>query len=173
MFRKTLTVIWMLPMVFLWVEKSCPESWNEMRLSLTTPSWTLLRFCLCFLSMLALSVSAAVLLAARPLISLITPDAELTALAVPMLRWQVAGCVFGGIVMLLTCLFQASGKALPAMILSLSRQGVVFIAVLLIAVKTIGYEGILVSQFIADILSAALALGLYISIYRYTGDKAA
>ena len=133
----------------------------------------LLHFCLCFLSMLALSVSAAVLLAARPLISLITPDAELTALAVPMLRWQVAGCVFGGIVMLLTCLFQASGKALPAMILSLSRQGVVFIAVLLIAVKTIGYEGILVSQFIADILSAALALGLYISIYRYTGDKAA
>ena len=133
----------------------------------------LLRFCLCFLSMLALSVSAAVLLAARPLISLITPDAELKALAVPMLRWQVAGCVFGGIVMLLTCLFQASGKALPAMILSLSRQGVVFIIVLLIAVKLAGYNGILASQFIADILSAALALGLYISIYRYTGDKAA
>ena len=133
----------------------------------------LLRFCLSFLSILALSVSAVVILAAGPLISLITPDAELTELAVPMLRWQVAGCVFGGIVMLLTCLFQASGKALPAMILSLSRQGIVFIIVLLIAVKLAGYNGILASQFIADILSAALALGLYISIYRYTGDKAA
>ena len=133
----------------------------------------LLRFCLSFLSILSLSVSAVVILAAGPLISLITPDAALTELAVPMLRWQVAGCVFGGIVMLLTCLFQASGKALPAMILSLSRQGVVFIIVLLIAVKLAGYNGILASQFIADILSAALALGLYISIYRYTGDKAA
>ena len=133
----------------------------------------LLRFCLSFLSILALSVSAMVILAAGPLISLITPDAALTELAVPMLRWQVAGCVFGGIVMLLTCLFQASGKALPAMILSLSRQGIVFIIVLLIAVKLAGYNGILASQFIADILSAALALGLYISIYRYTGDKAA
>ena len=133
----------------------------------------LLRFCLSFLSILALSVSAVVILAAGPLISLITPDAALTELAVPMLRWQVAGCVFGGIVMLLTCLFQASGKALPAMILSLSRQGIVFIIVLLIAVKLAGYNGILASQFIADILSAALALGLYISIYRYTGDTAA
>lgn len=132
----------------------------------------LLRFCLSFLSILALSVSAVVILAAGPLISLITPDAELTELAVPMLRWQVAGCVFGGIVMLLTCLFQASGKALPAMILSLSRQGIVFIIVLLIAVKLAGYNGILASQFIADILSAALALGLYAALYRTNTGQA-
>lgn len=132
----------------------------------------LLRFCLSFLSILALSVSAVVILAAGPLISLITPDAELTELAVPMLRWQVVGCVFGGIVMLLTCLFQASGKALPAMILSLSRQGIVFIIVLLIAVKLAGYNGILASQFIADILSAALALGLYAALYRTNTGQA-
>ena len=121
----------------------------------------LLRFCLVFLSLLALSVSAAVILAAGPLISLITPDAGLKELAVPMLRWQTAGCVFGGIVMLLTCLFQASGKALPAMILSLSRQGILFVLVLLAAVRIAGYRGILASQFAADLLSAALALALY------------
>ena len=121
----------------------------------------LLRFCLTFLCLLSLSVSTAVILAARPLISLITPDAALTELAVPMLRWQTAGCVFGGIVMLLTCLFQASGKALPALILSLSRQGVVLILVLLIAVRIAGYRGILLSQFAADVLSAGLALALY------------
>ncbi len=63
--------------------------------------------------------------------------------------------------MLLTCLFQASGKALPAMILSLSRQGIVFALVLLAAVRIAGYQGILVSQFAADILSAVLALTLY------------
>ena len=91
----------------------------------------LIRFCLSFLCILALAVSAAVILAAKPLISLITPDAALAETAVPMLRWQTAGCVFGGMVMLLTCLFQASGKALPAMALSLSRQGIIFILVLL------------------------------------------
>ena len=63
--------------------------------------------------------------------------------------------------MLLTCLFQASGKALPAMILSLSRQGILFVLVLLAAVRIAGYRGILASQFAADLLSAALALALY------------
>ena len=121
----------------------------------------LLRFCLCFISALALAAGALVILAAGPLISLITPDAALTETAVPMLRWQTAGCVFAGIVLLMTCLFQASGKALPAMILSLSRQGILFVVVLLIAVSVAGYQGILVSQFITDVLSAGLALFLF------------
>ena len=121
----------------------------------------LLRFCLCFVSGLALVMTIAVVIAAKPLVSVITPDAALVADGVPMLRWQVAGSAFGGIVMLLTCLFQASGKAAPAMALSLSRQGILFILVLLAAVRIAGYQGILVSQCAADILSAALALVLY------------
>ena len=126
----------------------------------------LLRFCLSFLCILALAVSAAVILAARPLISLITPDTALAETAVPMLRWQTAGCVFGGVVMLLTCLFQASGKALPAMALSLSRQGIIFMLVLLAAVRIAGYRGILVSQFAADVISAGFALTLYAALYK-------
>ena len=129
----------------------------------------LLRFCLCFVSGLALVMTAAVVIAAKPLVSVITPDASLVADSVPMLRWQVAGSAFGGIVMLLTCLFQASGKAAPAMALSLSRQGILFIAVLLIAVAIFGYQGILVSQCAADVLSAALALGLYRLCFRKQG----
>ena len=78
-----------------------------------------------------------------------------------MLRWQVAGSMFAGVVMLITCMCQASGKALPALILSLSRQGVVFLVVLLLAVRIAGYSGILASQCAADLLSAALALALY------------
>ena len=126
----------------------------------------LIRFCLSFLCILALAVSAAVILAAKPLISLITPDAALAETAVPMLRWQTAGCVFGGMVMLLTCLFQASGEALPAMALSLSRQGIIFILVLLTAVRIAGYQGILVSQFAADVLSAGIALVLYTVLHK-------
>ena len=126
----------------------------------------LIRFCLSFLCILALAVSAAVILAAKPLISLITPDTALAETAVPMLRWQTAGCVFGGMVMLLTCLFQASGEALPAMALSLSRQGIIFILVLLAAVRIAGYQGILISQFAADVLSAGYALALYTILHK-------
>ncbi len=68
--------------------------------------------------------------------------------------------------MLLTCLFQASGKALPAMALSLSRQGIIFMLVLLAAVRIAGYRGILVSQFAADVISAGFALTLYVALYK-------
>lgn len=118
----------------------------------------LLRFCLLFLCLLSLSMTALVILAAAPLFRLITPDAGLAAAGVPMLRWQVAGSVFAGIVMLVTCLCQASGKALPALFLSLSRQGIIFLVVLLALTALFGYQGILASQCSADLLSALLAL---------------
>ena len=120
----------------------------------------LLRFCLLFLGGFSFAMTAVVILAAQPLLRLITPDTGLVAIGVPMLRWNVAGSVFAGIVMLSTCLCQASGKAVPALILSLSRQGFVFLAVLLFASALFGYPGILASQAAADFLSAVLAVGI-------------
>ena len=45
--------------------------------------------------------------------------------------------------------------------MSLSRQGLLFIAVFLIATAIGQYDGFLTAQLIADALSAALALFLY------------
>ena len=117
----------------------------------------LLRFCLTFLGALSLTMTLLVCFAAQPLLRLITPDEALVRMGVPMLRWQTAGSVFAGVVMLTTCLCQASGRALPALALSLSRQGIIFVGVLLIASRFFGYQGILASQCTADALSAALA----------------
>ena len=130
----------------------------------------LFRFCLLFLGVLSLVMTALVFLAAKPLLGLITPDAGLVAAGVPMLRWNVAGSLFAGIVMLTTCLCQASGKALPALILSLSRQGIVFLAVLLAAAAIFGYQGILASQCAADFLSAVLAACLLRGIF-FSADR--
>ena len=124
----------------------------------------LLRFCLTFLCVLSGVLTVLVWLAAEPLLRLITPDADLIAASVPMLRWQVAGSMFAGVVMLSTCLCQASGKALPALVLSLSRQGVVFLLVLLLASAFFGYRGILAAQCAADILSTLLALFILRSV---------
>ena len=123
---------------------------------------SLLRFCLRFLTGLSLIMTVLVMLGAGPLLGLITPDLQLIADGIPMLRWQVAGSVFAGIVMLSTCLCQASGKAIPALILSLSRQGILFAIVLLTAAAVAGYSGILASQCISDILSAMVAAGLFV-----------
>ena len=126
----------------------------------------LLRFCLLFLGALSLAMTGLVFLLSESLLRVITPDGNLVAAGVPMLRWQVAGSVFAGVVMLSTCVCQASGKALPALALSLSRQGVVFFAVLLIASALFGYKGILASQCAADLLSAALAACILLSFRR-------
>lgn len=127
----------------------------------------LLRFCLRFLCTLALGVSAVLFLFAPQLVRLFIDSGSIVTDGALMLRWQAAGSPFAAVVLLLTCLFQASGRALPALLLSLSRQGVVFIAVLAVAVLIAQYPGFLASQLIADLISAALALLLY----RYSFGK--
>ena len=56
--------------------------------------------------------------------------------------------------------FQATGKIVPSFLLSISRQGVVFLLALVVCVHLFQYQGVLMAQAVADILSAALALGL-------------
>ncbi len=121
----------------------------------------LLRFCTLFLCGLALAESLAVFLLAAPLMRAFIADAEIVADGAVMLRWQIPGMVFTAVVLLYTCLFQASGKALQALMMSLSRQGVLFVIVFLICTAIAGYQGFLISQLAADALSAALALILY------------
>ena len=62
--------------------------------------------------------------------------------------------------MLLTVLFQATGKVGPSFVLSISRQGVVFVAALLVCVKFFAYNGVLMGQAVADVVSSLIAMGL-------------
>ena len=57
---------------------------------------------------------------------------------------------------------QASGAALPALIVNVSRQGLIFIPVMLILEPAIGSDGIVMSQPAADILSLLLVIFFYI-----------
>lgn len=122
----------------------------------------LLRFCLLFLCGLSLALTAFLCLDATPLMRLFVQDSALVATGAEMLRWQAATAVFAGIVLLLTVLFQATGKIVPAFLLSISRQGIVFIVVLVVCVRLFAYNGVIMAQAVADVLSAILALGLLI-----------
>lgn len=120
----------------------------------------LIRFCLCFMTALALLLTALVYLNATGWMKIFVEDAGIIATGAEMLRWQACTAAFACVVMLLTVLFQATGKIVPAFVLSLSRQGVVFLVVLVVCVKLFQYQGVLMAQAVADVLSAALALGL-------------
>lgn len=68
--------------------------------------------------------------------------------------------------------FQALGKSIPSLVLSLSRQGIAFVPTILIGTKLFGINGIIWAQPIADIVSVALATVMYIYIYRKMKRKA-
>ena len=126
----------------------------------------LLSFVLKFLCALALVMSAAMILLAPAAIRLFLQDEALVRTGVLMLRLQVVGMVLMAVVLFTTIIFQATGKTLPAMVLSLSRQGVVFLVVLLAATYLAGYHGILMTQVISDLISAGIALGLLLHLKR-------
>lgn len=120
----------------------------------------LLRFCTLFLCGLALAESLPVFLLAPRLLRVFMDAPGIIADGTVMLRWLIAGMPLCAVVLLFTCLFQATGKPLRALAMSLSRQGLIFIAVFFLATRIAGYSGFLVSQLLADAVSAALALAL-------------
>ncbi|MDO5424559.1 MAG: MATE family efflux transporter [Eubacteriales bacterium] len=131
---------------------------NDLRLK------KILRFCYGFECGIAL-VLAVILSAAAPgLVGMFMQDSEMIATGVPMLRMQQVGMVFVAIVLVTTCTFQSAGKAGGAFLLSVSRQGVIFAAVLLIASKVLGYTGVLLAQAVSDFLTAILAVGLFYTL---------
>lgn len=118
----------------------------------------LVRFCICFLSIFSLVLTAILCLFAAPLMSVFLKDAAMIAAGAEMLRWQAVSTVFAGIVLLLTVLFQSTGKVAPSFVLSISRQGVVFVAALPVCVKLFAYNGVLMGQAVADVVSAIIAV---------------
>ena len=130
----------------------------------------LVRFCLGFMVALSLAMTAALCLFASPLMGAFVQDAAMIATGAEMIRWQAISTVFAGIVLLLTVLFQAVGRVVPSFVLSISRQGVVFVAVLLVCVRLFGYNGVLMGQAAADVVSALIAL-ILLAVSNPMGPK--
>lgn len=129
----------------------------------------LLHFCIRFISLVALVLSAAVFAGAGPLLRCFMNNDAIVASGTVMLRCQVATMICVGFVLLMTIVFQSMGKAGASFLLSISRQGVLFVAVLLVGYRLAGYSGILLAQAGADLLTLALALFLFVRVLRRNG----
>lgn len=97
---------------------------------------------------------------APSLIRLFMNDTVIVEAGTLILRRMLLGLPFAGIFLVCSTLFMSAGKSLPTLIMSLSRQGIVFAAVLFILSRTLGYTGVITAQPVADILSAALGVVL-------------
>lgn len=122
---------------------------------------SILRFYYAFECGAAVVLASVLSLAAPVMIRMFMQNDAIVSVGIPMLRLQQAGMVFMAIVLVTTCTFQSTGKALGAFLLSVSRQGAIFAVVLLVTSGLFGYYGVLVSQAVSDTLTAVLAVCLY------------
>lgn len=121
----------------------------------------LMMFCLKFISTTALALTAVIYIFAPQLMRIFMDNASIIADGTIMLRLQVISMVCVGITLLLTIMFQSTGKMVGSFILSISRQGILFIIILFVAYNILGYSGVIASQAISDVLTAIIAVVLY------------
>ena len=121
----------------------------------------LLRFCFSFISIIAAALTAIIFVAAPFLMKCFMDNESIINDGTAMLRWQVITMVLVGVILLMTIIFQSMGKVAGSFILSVSRQGIVFLITLVIAYRTLGYMGIILSQAVADLLTAIIAILLF------------
>lgn len=117
----------------------------------------LFRFCITFISTSTVALSLFVYVAAPWLLGFFLDDPRLIATGTTMLHLQIISAVFIGFVLLSNIVIQSAGKIAASFVLSVSRQGIIFLPVILIAANTAGYYGILISQAIADVITAGIS----------------
>ena len=109
------------------------------------------------------------LLFGREILSvIITNPEDIAALdaGTKILRAFALGAPFIGVQMTMMVTFQASGKAVRAMLLSLGRQCLLYIPLLFTLNALFGFDGYIFAQPIADVLAMVAALLMSISFIR-------
>jgi len=103
------------------------------------------------------------------LLSIFTSDPELLSLGSYALRIMIIMFPLIGIQFIASVFFQAIGKALPALILSLLREVMIFIPLLLVLSGYFGLDGVWVTRPISDLLAFIITITMIIRELRKQG----
>ena len=118
----------------------------------------ILKFIYTFEISLALACAFIMTIFAPNLISIFMDDATVVATGTQILRHQLLGIAFSAIILISTCVFQATGNGKATMATTLSRQGLLFIPILFLFSHLWGFQGILFAQPLTDLLTALLVI---------------
>ena len=115
---------------------------------------------------LACFFTLAFILFGRNFVMAFTDDPAVIEAGTKILHAFCWGAPFIGLQMTLMTTFQASGKALRAMLISLGRQCILYIPLLFILNGSFGFNGYIYAQPTADVLTAIVAVLLSISFLK-------
>ncbi len=109
-----------------------------------------------YAAVLATFIFILILVFAKPIVSVFTKDADVIAETPDALRWVFAATPIIALQLIGAAYFQAAGKAIPALLLTLTKQGFFLIPLVLILPNYFGIFGVWVAFPIADILSTLI-----------------
>ena len=108
----------------------------------------------------------------RQIMMIFKAEPEVVDVAVQAFRYFAITMPFIGYAITINVLFQAMGRAIPAALLSLSRQGIFFFPIIFIFPKAFGLTGVLLTQPMADVLTVILTTFLGIKVCHEINQKA-
>ena len=128
-------------------------------------------FCVKGSSAFLLGISALVFAFAPQLVSLFRDDPAVIECGAMALRMQCITFPFHGWIVMSTMMEQVMGKTVPATFLSVARQGLFFIPLVLILSATLGILGIQITQASADFLALVSSIPIQIWVLRHIPAK--
>ena len=128
-----------------------------------------MRFSLVFAFLLSVVLTGICYLFTNQIVSAFLTDTTAFGYAVQFSRILLATSFLFGVFYVLTNALQAMGAATAALIINVSRQGIIFIPALFILKMIMGMTGLVWAQPVADIVSLIIACVLYINTSKKDG----
>ncbi|MCR5045046.1 MAG: MATE family efflux transporter [Treponema sp.] len=116
--------------------------------------------------LLLLIIGANLFVFAKQIVSFFRDDADVIKIGAFALRAQAISIPLHAFIISVNMLMQSCGKRLQATFLSLNRQGVYFVPLIILLPRLIGLTGVEIAQAAADILSAVTAVPYLFLFFR-------
>lgn len=106
------------------------------------------------------------IIARKTMIQVFINDAEVVSYGIRMVVALQLSAPFIGILFLCINTIQGMGKALPSLVLTVCRQGLIFIPLIFILNAMLGLEGVIYAQPAADYLSILVGIMICVHLFR-------
>lgn len=130
-----------------------------------------MNFSLLFSFALSTLMTGVCYLFTNQIVSAFLSDPDAFGYAVQFARILLTTSFLFGVFYVLSNALQAMGAATPALIINLSRQGLIYIPALFIMKAAIGVTGLVWAQPVADLLSTILVIVLYLTTVQKIAEK--
>lgn len=123
-----------------------------------------IKFCVGITTVIGVAFTVIFYIGAESFVKVFLDDAQIVELGTSFLRMMIIPMPILGIQFILINTFQAIGKAMPSLVLSLARQGLIYIPALIMGNYFLGQNGLVFAQPLADGLTTILSVIFFLKI---------